>query len=140
MSVKFDDFLNEQMKDPEFSVEYEVLQKERNKEEMNVQKVNESDWKLFRKRVPEWQEAYMDKLNHEYIELLSKPGQPSDKFWELEKRIKIDRRSPGVVLDMRRSTMFMNIIGLLSDGVITLKDLVGFSQDLQDLMAQRFSK
>ena len=30
--------------------------------------VNEKDWKLFRSRIPDWQEAYMDRLNHEYIE------------------------------------------------------------------------
>ena len=48
--------------------------------------VNEKDWKLFRSRIPDWQEAYMDRLNHEYIELLSGEGNPSDKFWALEER------------------------------------------------------
>ena len=33
--------------------------------------VNEKDWKLFRSRIGLWQEAYMDRLNREYIELLS---------------------------------------------------------------------
>ena len=28
--------------------------------------VNEKDWKLFRSRIPDWQEAYMDRLNHEW--------------------------------------------------------------------------
>ena len=50
--------------------------------------VIESDWKLFRKKLPGWQEAYMDKLNQDYIRLLTGPGDASDKFWELEKRIK----------------------------------------------------
>ena len=50
--------------------------------------VNEKDWKLFRSRIPDWQEAYMDRLNHEYIELLSGEGNPSDKFWALEERIR----------------------------------------------------
>lgn len=31
----------------------------------------EKDWKLFRNKISDWQEAYMDKLNKEYIELLS---------------------------------------------------------------------
>ena len=26
----------------------------------------EADWKLFRKRLPEWQERYMEKLIEEY--------------------------------------------------------------------------
>ena len=34
--------------------------------------VNEKDRKLFRSRIPDWQEAYMDRLNHEYIELRKK--------------------------------------------------------------------
>ena len=52
--------------------------------------VKEQDWKLFRKKLPLWQESYMDKLNQEYIRLLSGEGLASDKFWELEKRIKED--------------------------------------------------
>ena len=43
-------------------------------------KVNESDWKLFRSRMTDWQEAYMDRLNQEYIALLSAPGDASDKW------------------------------------------------------------
>ena len=33
--------------------------------------VKEKDWKQFRKMLPEWQEAYMERLTKEYIELLS---------------------------------------------------------------------
>ena len=42
--------------------------------------VIEKDWKLFRELLPEWQEAYMERLVKEYIELLSGDGQASDKF------------------------------------------------------------
>lgn len=34
----------------------------------------------------------MDKLNKEYIEILSGGGNPSEKFWALEKRIKKDKK------------------------------------------------
>lgn len=34
----------------------------------------------------------MDKLNKEYIELLSEEADPSGKFWKLNKRIKEDRQ------------------------------------------------
>ena len=40
----------------------------------------EKDWKLFRKKLGSWQEAYMDKLNKEYIDLLNGDGRPSEKF------------------------------------------------------------
>ena len=46
--------------------------------------VIEKDWKLFRKLLPGWQEAYMERLTMEYIELLSSDRQASDKFWELD--------------------------------------------------------
>lgn len=46
-----------------------------------------SDWKLFREKIADWQEAYMTRLNNEYIALLSGDAASSDKFWRLEKRI-----------------------------------------------------
>lgn len=46
----------------------------------------------------------MEKLNNEYIDLLSATDKKeSDKFWALEKRIKNDRRHPGVIIEMRKS-------------------------------------
>lgn len=51
----------------------------------------ERDWKLFRKKLPEWQENCMSRLNKEYMEILSQEGKnPSDIFWELDGRIKRD--------------------------------------------------
>ena len=50
--------------------------------------VKESDWKLFRKKLPGWQEVYMGKLTQEYAAILAGPGLASEKFWKLEKRIK----------------------------------------------------
>lgn len=50
--------------------------------------VNESDWKLFRKRLPEWQERCMEQLAESYAALLAGLGKASDKFWELEKRLR----------------------------------------------------
>ena len=52
----------------------------------------EKDWKLFRKKVADWQENYIDKLTREYIDLLSGDGNASDKFWELDKRMKKDKK------------------------------------------------
>lgn len=46
-----------------------------------MNRFSEKDWKLFRSKLPGWQEAYMEKLNQEYIELLSEEGNASDKFW-----------------------------------------------------------
>ena len=88
--------------------------------------VKEKDWKQFRKMLPEWQEAYMERLTKEYIELLSSDMQASDKFWALDKRIKDDKKCTGVIArDISRSHMFQHII---------LKE---FSEDLRDTIKTR---
>jgi len=104
--------------------------------------VKEQDWKLFRKKLPLWQEAYMDKLNQEYIRILSGESLASEKFWELEKRIRIDKKSVGVVADMRRSQMYSNLLSLLVNEIIGEDDLDGFSEELTETVkyAARQSK
>ena len=59
---------------------------------MNYDIPLESDWKLFRKKVPNWQEAYMDKLIKKYTEMLNGEKLSSDKFWLLDKWIKKDQQ------------------------------------------------
>lgn len=95
----------------------------------------ESDWKLFRKRVPVWQERYMERLVEEYREILESEEAPAEKFRTLEKRIQQDKKSPGVMIDMRRSTMRDELLQMLFQGVIQLSDLEGFSQELRDSLA-----
>lgn len=95
-----------------------------------MMEVKESDWKLFRKRLLDWQERYMERLNHEYIQILSGDGLASDKFRELEKRICEDRKRVGVTADMRRSQMYSCLISLVRDGAIIGKDMDGFSDEL----------
>ena len=90
------------------------------------------DWALFREKIAEWQEAYMDKLNKEYIELLSGKGSPSEKFWALEERIRNDKKDTGVQLRMSRSNCISNIISLLIEGAITMADLDEFSDELKE--------
>lgn len=62
--------------------------------------ISKSDWKLFRVRIAEWQEDYMERLVKEYIDMLNGTGNASDKFWELEERIKKDKKHPGVMLEL----------------------------------------
>ena len=104
-------------------------------ETIKLYTVQESDWKLFKSRLPGWQESHMQKLCGEYAALLSGPGAPSSKFWALEKRIRNDKKSVGVTAEMSRSQMETNILLLLADGVIGLTDLEGFSKELQERMA-----
>lgn len=94
--------------------------------------ISERDWKIFRKKIPDWQECYMERLEMEYIALLQTDKSASAKFWELEKRIKQDKKSPGVIIDMRRSTAINNIVNLILDEIISLADLEDFSDDLKE--------
>lgn len=91
----------------------------------------ENDWKLFRSKIVDWQEAYMEKLNKQYIEILTANKYPSDKFWELEERINEDKKKSGVILEMRRSCFIRNIVHLINDGVIGVDDIKEFSDELK---------
>lgn len=91
---------------------------------------------MFRERVPEWQEHYIEQLTKKYIELLSSPGSASDHFWELEKRIKNDRKHPGVILEMKKSEAIWDIAIFIKKKVITIKELEGFSQELIDSVTE----
>lgn len=104
-----------------------------------MNKLSERDWKLFRSKIANWQESYMDRLNKEYIELLSGEGNPSDKFWSLEKRIRQDKRDCGVQCEMSRSNQLHIMMSLLDEGAITLEDLDGFSDELKNIL-QRFQE
>ena len=94
--------------------------------------ISKKDWKLYRERLPEWQEHFMEQLVKEYMELLSSPGNASDHFWELEERIRKDKRNPGVLLDVRKSNAIWDIAAFVGRGIITMDELDGFSPDLID--------
>jgi len=96
-----------------------------------IREISEKDWKLFREKLPIWQETYMNKLNQEYVEILISSDNPSNKFWELEKRINKDKHKTGVVCDMRRSKMVENIISLITEGVISIDEISKFSDNLR---------
>lgn len=77
----------------------------------------------------------MEQLAESYAALLAGPGKASDKFWELEKRLRKDKKRVGVVADVSRSKMYYNLLYLLGDKTITLEDLAGFSPDLRERLA-----
>lgn len=94
--------------------------------------ISKKDWKLFRERISGWQETYMEKLTKEYIDILSSDKIAPEKFWELEGRIKMDKRRPGVLIQLRKSEMIYHIVMLIRDGAITIEDLEGFSDELKE--------
>ncbi len=102
--------------------------------------ISEKDWKLFRSKIGPWQEAHMERLTREYLGILQGDGLASDKFWELEKRINNDKKSPGVMIEMRRSVLYRNLACLLMAGVITSPDLEEFSEELRETLRYNFCR
>lgn len=94
--------------------------------------ISKKDWKPFREKLSDWQEKYMEGLVKEYVNFLNDDKKPaSDKFWELEKRIKEDKYQPGVIMKMRKSEAIWDIVRLKRLKVITYDDLSEFSGEFQ---------
>ena len=101
--------------------------------------VLEKDWKLFRKRLPEWQERHMQSLLDEYAAIIAGDGDAVAKFWELEERLKKDVRHVGVQAEMSRSRMVLNLMCLLHEKAIKMSDLDGFSDEVKAAMPPSFT-
>lgn len=97
-----------------------------------IMDISKKDWKLFRERLSDWQENYMKGLVKEYVDFLNDDTKhASEKFWELEKRIKEDKHHPGVIMEMSKSEAIWDIVRLIRLKVITYDDLSEFSDELQ---------
>ena len=64
--------------------------------------------------------------------MLSCDGNPSEKFWQLDKRIRSDKRNPGVQLQMTRTNFIYNIVSFINNDVTSVKDLEVFSEELKE--------
>ena len=95
-----------------------------------MDEISKEDWKLFREKLPLWQERYMEQLLKEYADIIAKPENASDRFWELNNKIKADAKNPGVQVCMRKSDVLINLMSLLGNGVIEFSDLDGFSESV----------
>ena len=93
---------------------------------------SKSDWKLYQEKIKEWQEHYMEKLVKEYADYLRSEIPASTKFWELERRIKQDKKNPGVLIELSKSDMLWDIVGLIRRNIITTEDLGEFSNELKE--------
>ena len=94
--------------------------------------MSKKDWKLFQERLLGWQENYMESLVEEYVSFLNDDTKAaSEKFWELEKRIKEDKRQPGVIKKTSKAEAIWDIVRLIRLKVITYDDLSDFGDELQ---------
>lgn len=95
---------------------------------MNRQK---RDWKLFQEKIGIWQEAYMEKLLREYVGLIQGDGIPSERFWNLEERIKKDRQKLGVRIAPDKNTMCFDVVRLIKEEAISYEDISDFTSEFQ---------
>lgn len=94
--------------------------------------ITKADWKLFMEKVPEWQETYMERLLKEYVKMLQSKKPASTKFWDLDKRIKKDKKNPGVQMQLDKGEAIFDIVTMINLGIITQDDLADFSDDLKE--------
>jgi len=97
----------------------------------------ESDWRRYRKLLPQWQTRFMAGLCDEYAKLLTTGKDPCDTFWALEARIRKDKKNLGVIVEIRRSTFLFTLLNMLVLRVISEEDLDSFSEELRSELHRR---
>lgn len=93
---------------------------------------SENDWVLFQQKFPVWQEAYLAKITAIYAEILSQNKSSLEKYWELEKCVKNDKKCVAVKKSLSRENLFTDIVNLIRQSTINFSDLSDFSKELQE--------
>lgn len=97
------------------------------------QKPKESDWKKFRSIVDDLRERYLRKRNAQLVAELSNPEKtPTEQFWDTFEKMKNEKKILRDCLDGHsRSNMFLHMMLMFKYGMISEKELDGFSEELQ---------
>ena len=97
-------------------------------------KPKESDWKTFRKMVPELRERYLAEKNKEIVAIFMAEGRtPTQRFWDARERIESERRILEACLDRHtRSKMRWYVHLMYGHGMLSDVDLENFTEDLRD--------
>lgn len=98
------------------------------------QTVLESDWKTFRKRVPEWRERYLKTKNQQIVAILTdRDKTPTEQFWDTKKKMDEEARTLVDCLDGHsRSKMLYYHFLMYGRGLIRKEDLQEFSAGLRE--------
>jgi len=100
------------------------------------QKPKESDWKQFRKMVPDLRERYLEENIPIFQEVLNdKNLTPTDRFWDTFKKMEEIGKILRDCLDGHsRSNMVMYMSLMYRYGLLKDEDLKHFSEELQERM------
>ncbi|MDY7092710.1 MAG: multidrug transporter [Acidobacteriota bacterium] len=94
----------------------------------------ESDWKIYRERVSEWRERYLEKKNQEIVAILEDEGKtPTERFWEARRAMDEEADILTTCLDGHsRSKMSWNLLLMHGHGLVLDEDLEEFSDGLRE--------
>ena len=94
----------------------------------------EADWRVFRQRVPEWRERFLQAKNKELIALLSDPdATPTEQFWNTEGRIAELAKTLRDCLDGHSRSSMVSFLALMrAKGMIDASDLDEFSESCHE--------
>ena len=103
-----------------------------------ARKPKESDWKAFRKMVPELRERYLTEKNKEIVAIfMDEIRTPTEQFWDARERIEKERKILEDCLDGHsRSSMNGYIYLMYRHGMLNDSDLENFSEDLKNNIKQ----
>jgi len=103
-----------------------------------MEQLKESDWKRFRKMVPDLRERYLKVKNRELVAILMASDKtPTDQFWDTFEAMKKEQKVLVDCLDdHRRSTMLMSMALMCRYGMLNADDLKEFSEGLQGEMSR----
>jgi len=93
----------------------------------------ESDWKTFRKRVPQWRERYLSRKNQEIITVLTDEQRtPTEQFWDAKAKMKEESKILETCLDGHSRSKMSGYLSLMYRyGFIGDADLDEFSGELR---------
>ncbi len=99
-----------------------------------MDKPKESDWKLFRKMVPDLRERYLKEKNRDLLVLLTDPEKsPTEQFWNTAEKIEKEEKILVMCLDGHsRSKMFEFMLRMIQHKLMKESDLEGFSDELKE--------
>jgi hypothetical protein len=100
--------------------------------------LKESDWKIFRKRVPEWRERYLQKKNKVIVDILTDQNMtPTEQFWAAKRKMDKETRILVNCLDGHsRSKMEWFLLLMYQHSLVNNDDLKEFSEELREKMAK----
>jgi len=92
-----------------------------------------SDWKLFRERLPDYRERYLQKRSKDFARMLQDPNKTgTEQLWDTYEAMSQEAKQLRRLLDgYHKSDTEMLLARLIRAGIAQLSDLEASSEDLQ---------